>query len=159
MKQQQIDQQIAKLFNFDKVSKDLIFKKNNRYFAFTNYVIEKKSSSSRIQVIKKNPVAEQTFVHMRTAISWCIADKLRNFRMSSRICELDRRYSVLCNDIAVEQEILTKLTDPARRDIVSDKVLEKRNALRHVKKQLTNCVNWAKYWQIKGFVSNETARP
>lgn len=156
---QHASRQIEQLFKFDDINKNLILKRNNGYFAFANYIIEKNPSDTQVRVTKKNPGIEHTFLRMRTAISWCVADKLHNFSVASRIRELDRQYSVLSSDIAVEQEIVKKITDLDRRDIVFNKVLEKRNALRRVEKQLTNCVNWAKYWQTKGFVSNETARP
>lgn len=151
--------QFEDLVDLTQLSGNLIVKnKNGQYWVFGKYLITQKNKKSPVTVSKKNTAVEHTFLQMKTAISWCVADKFGNYRMSRQLRYLDQQKQMISDNLSVETEMLKTLQDADRREILSNKVIEKRNALCYVENQLTNCVNWAKYWQIKGFIQNETAR-
>jgi len=78
--------------------------------------------------------------------------------LSNCLQKLDQEKSAMSADVTVREAMLKQIQDPDRREIVRFKLSTKKANLRLVENRLTKCVNLAKYWQIQGFNSNETAR-
>jgi hypothetical protein len=61
-------------------------------------------------------------------------------------------------DIAARQALVRQITNAERREATQLKITTKKTSINQIEKQLTKCVNLAKYWQIQGFNRDETAR-
>jgi hypothetical protein len=91
-------------------------------------------------------------------MSWCIADKYGKLDLATAIVTLDQQRYTILNNVKVRQHLAKKIQDPVRKEIVELKIANKKTGLVQIENQLTKCVNLAKYWQIKGFNCDETAR-
>jgi hypothetical protein len=97
------------------------------------------------------------FANKRTAISWCIADKINHLNLASQILNLDRKQQILEADINVRKNLGNKGRTEDFAEIVNTKIQPKIDQHRMVQAELEKCINSAKYIQIRGF-NNETAR-
>ena len=93
----------------------------------------------------------------RTALSWCIADKFKDYNLANDILILDNKLTGLTNDINARATIADRSSRPDFRENVGTKLETKMIHKKIVENQLTNCVNLAKYLQQRGF-NNETQR-
>jgi hypothetical protein len=97
------------------------------------------------------------FATTRTALSWCIADKNKAYNTARELLEIDNKLNSLNNDIAIRAAIGDRSKRPEFRESIGTKLETKIIHKKQLENQLTNCVNWAKYCQQRGF-NNETAR-
>jgi hypothetical protein len=97
------------------------------------------------------------FSATRTALSWCIADKYKDYNLSKDILLLDNKLAGLTNDINARVSIADRSSKPDFREYVATKLETKLIRKKIVENQLNNCVNMAKYLQQRGF-TNETQR-
>lgn len=97
------------------------------------------------------------FSSTRTAMSWCIADKNKLYTLARDILHLDIKLRSLNSDINVRANIADRSKEPQFRETIGTKLESKIIRKKMVEEQLTKCVNWAKYIQLKGF-NNETIR-
>jgi len=97
------------------------------------------------------------FNSSRTALSWCIADKYKDYNLAKDILLLDNKLSFLTNDITTRATLADRSNRPDFRESVGTKLESKIIQKKIVENQLTNCVNLAKYLQQRGF-DNETQR-
>lgn len=133
-----------------------ILKDSNEYMVFGCYRVIKQPKKHSVAVYKHS-VLLQEFSSLRTALSWCIADKHNQYTLSQDIIRLDVSKNMLESDLAVRQPLGLKITDPKLRESVMLKIDTRKRRLSEVTEQLDKCVNLAKYWQTRGF-NNETAR-
>ena len=61
-------------------------------------------------------------------------------------------------DVLNEPKNLKGYRGDERKEVAHLKLITKKTTIDTVEKQLTKCVNLAKYWQIQGFNRDETAR-
>ena len=141
---------------FDQIRNNLIFCDNDQYYAFNIYQIVKNSNGT-VDVIKGR-FDPKTFSSFRIALSWCIADKYQQLNLAYRLIQLDREKLRISADIAARQSLVRRITNSERREAAQLKITTKKTSIIQVEKQLTKCVNLAKYWQIQGFNRDETAR-
>jgi len=97
------------------------------------------------------------FHSTRTALSWCIADKNRYYERAQELLNIDHKLSTLTQDIAVRAALGDRSRDPQLRETILVKLETKIIHKKQLENRLANCVNWAKYYQQRGF-ENETAR-
>jgi hypothetical protein len=97
------------------------------------------------------------FGSTRTALSWCIADKYKNFNLARTILETDNKLNTLTNDINTRASLADRSRRVEFRDTVEIKLESKIINKKKLENQLNKCVTWAKYCQQRGFI-NETAR-
>jgi hypothetical protein len=102
-----------------------------------------------------NPVGE--FGSTRTAVSWCVADKYRNYNLARDILNTDNRLSAVTNDVFVRMGVASRSKRPEFRESVDTKLETKIIRRKELEQQLSKYVNLAKYLQQRGF-DNETAR-
>lgn len=124
------------------------------YLVFGAYRISPCSGWFRVT---KHGVERPDFGSLRSALSWCIADKHNQCRLGSEIERLDAAKSLLQDDLAVREPLAKKVRDPGLRESVLLKLDTRRRRLVAVGQQLDKCINLAKYWQLRGF-NNEIAR-
>ncbi len=152
---QQAMQRLEKLLEQDleSLKKTAIIKDGKRFYAFDRYTIEPEFQQYRVT---KYSCDIGLFDSLRTATSWCIADKYNQIKLGMELQRLDQNKALLINDITAREIINRKMQDPIRREIINVKLATKKTQLRDISEQLDKCVNLAKYWQIRGF-NNETA--
>jgi hypothetical protein len=97
------------------------------------------------------------FSSTKTALSWCIADKFKNYNLARNILQLDNKLTSLINDINVRAKIGDKSNQPLFRETIGTKLETKIIHKKKLENELVICVNRAKYLQQQGF-NNETVR-
>ena len=140
----------------DLLKQNIIYCDDGKYHVFTQYTIDKQLNDTYLTC--KQHQDPKTFSALRFAMSWCIADKYGKLDLATAIVNLDQQRYTILNNVKVRQHLAKKIQDPVRKEIVELKIANKKNGLVQIENQLTKCVNLAKYWQIKGFNCDETAR-
>jgi hypothetical protein len=102
-----------------------------------------------------NPVGE--FSSTRTAVSWCVADKYRNYNLARDILRTDNRLSAVSNDVFVRMGVANKSKRAEFRESIDTKLETKIIRKKELEHELSKYINLAKYLQQRGF-DNETAR-
>lgn len=122
--------------------------------AFGKYTITKNQTS--YQVYRSATLAAEPSSG-KVAISWCVADKYGKDALAQQLVSLDLEIERRLNDIEHYKHILAVSQDTAKKYVISDRLFESHARLKYAKEHLEECVNLAKYWQLKGF-RDETAR-
>lgn len=141
---------------YDQVKQNIIIKDNGVYYVFDAYTI--KTVDKNTFIVEKTCHDPKTFGVLKSAISWCIADKFGQLGLSIRIQHLDQLRSAMLDDLQVRQELAKNIKDSDRKEAIEYKIRFKKHSFELVEKQLSKCINLAKYWQIKGFNRDETSR-
>jgi len=151
-----IVQKLARMVEQDlpSLAKNIIVPANDGYEAFGVYHICKNRGRFRVE---KYAAIVGDFSHMRTALSWCVADKYHQHRLADDILRLDQVHQTLGDDLQVRTRLAQSLKPANRAEAIKIKIDRKRMAIEDVKFRLDKCINLAKYWQLRGF-NNETAR-
>lgn len=136
------------------LAKNIIVPADKGYQVFGVYNILKSRGLYRVEKYSK-PVGD--FSQMRTALSWCVADKYQQHRLAENILRLDQVHQALGDDLHIRSRIAQNIRPAQRAEAIKIKIDRKRMAVEDIKFQLDKCVNLAKYWQLRGF-NNETAR-
>jgi hypothetical protein len=98
-----------------------------------------------------------TFHSTKTALSWCIADKHNAYNTARELLTVDNKLTALTQDINARAAIGDRSKSPELRETILTKLESKIIHKKQLENQLTKCVDWAKYMQLRGF-DNETAR-
>jgi hypothetical protein len=100
----------------------------------------------------------ETVIHVfgskRAAVSWCVADKYRQYQLAFDILTLDRKKQLLGADIHCRRTLGERSRQESFYEIVNTKLANKLNAYDLVNSELEKCISRAKYLQLRGF-SNE----
>jgi hypothetical protein len=158
MKKTAIIQRLEKIVEseFNLLKDNTILWDNDQYHAFEQYTISKNNDGTFNTV--KHLHEPKVFSSLKVALSWCIADKYHYTELAFSILKLDQERKRLSNDVTVRVAMLQRIQDLDRRETAQLKVKTKKNRLDNVNNHLTKCVNLAKYYQIRGFNRDETAR-
>lgn len=150
MKRQQAIQRLEQILerDFNDLEKNIIVADGRRYLAFGRYSIDPRSG---IWTVSKYTSYIGEFSSLRSALSWCIADKYNQYQLQKNIFRLDSHKLLLEADIHVRSAM--KISAESKMM----KVDSRRYRLQQLEFQLDKCINQAKYWQIRGF-NNETQR-
>lgn len=135
--------------------KDAIIPMDNGYLVFGAYQIQPIKNQKFVVRHYDNAVAE--FGSKRSAISWCIAEKYRQYKLSQDIVALDSKKYQLESDIRSRQRVAERSRRQEFYDTVSAKLEPKISYYNAVSAELEKCLYSAKYLQYRGF-NNETAR-
>lgn len=140
--------------DFESAKQNLIFSTDNGYQVFDRYTILKKQNTVTVTEYAGNPAI---FTSVRTALSWCIADKYNQIKLANEIKRLDEKRWRLRNDVSFSQKLTSIFKDPETRETALLKLETKQALLHNVETGLEKCANLAKYWQLRGF-NNEIER-
>lgn len=132
----------------------MILDQGGRLFLFGRYLVESTQSGTGVW---RNDDFLAEFTSKRSALSYCVADRQRDYNLARRILQLDTTKRILGDDISMRKSLLTRSTNTRTRDTVAAKLQQKDSNLRSVISQLEKCISRAKYLQLRGFI-NETAR-
>jgi len=149
--------EIEKLFKLelDSVLGDIIWKnKAGDYLVFNRYKIIKDKTSC---IVLQQDLEVGTFSSTKTALSWCIADKYKNYRLARDILSMDAKLVSLIADIKTRANLADRSNDAKFQEIVETKLETKIIHKKQLETQLDKCINWAKYWQQRG-LNNEIVR-
>jgi hypothetical protein len=153
MNEMDIDKAFRK--EFPNITTNLIFQNEaGEYEVFGRYVIKKEKNVCRVYC---SATDAGTFSSTKTALSWCIAAKFSNYNLARDILNLDKKLMALTNDINTRANVAERSKNSLFRETVETKLETKIIHKKQVEQQLTKCVNYAKYYQQKGF-NNETVR-
>jgi hypothetical protein len=151
------DQEFERLFRqeFKSIAPNLIWPSDDGYEVFGHYKIQPKSHGYNVFCgITEVGVFNST----RAALSWCIADKNRDYNTAREILRTDNKLTALKNDINARAAIGDSSRDPSLREIILTKLESKIIQKKMLENQLNKYVNWAKYTQQQRGFNNETAR-
>lgn len=137
--------------NIDKL---IIEDEHGGLIAFGKYYIE---STKTAHVVRTWDRVIHNFSSRRAALAWCSADKFNQYTLASMILICDRKKQSLAADIYTRKSLGERGKHEMFYEIVNTKVQTKIDRYNSVSAELENCVNRAKYIQIRGF-NNETAR-
>ena len=138
----------------DSAKNNLIFTTNEGYSVFDIYKLIKQGTE--IEISKHHNVIG-VFSSTRTAISWCIVDKYKQYRLSDEIQQLDLSRKRLRDDVETSNLHMHKFKNSFAREIAELKLDTKKSLLGVIEQRLDKCANLAKYWQLRGF-NNEIER-
>ena len=157
-KQEKILQKLQKIveLELEQLKSNMIMVQDNQYHVFDQYTI-KKSANDNYSVARKRR-EDKIFSTLPVAFSWCIADKHQNSTLAYAIQNLDQERARIAADLFVREALLKQIKDPSRREITHIKISTKKQGLKSVENRLAKCVSLAKYYQIRGFNCDETAR-
>ena len=153
MKEIDIDKAFRK--EFPKIIPNLIFQNEDGSFeVFGKYLIKKDKA---VYYVYCFGTTIGVFSSTKAALSWCIAAKFSNYNLARDILILDNKLRSLTNDITARVNVAERSKNPLFRETVETKLETKIIHKKQVEQQLTKCVNYAKYYQQKGF-NNENVR-
>ena len=157
-KQEQILQKLQQIVesDFDQLKSNVIIAQDNQYHVFDQYIIDK--VPDKTYRVAKNRYVDKNFSTLPVALSWCIADKHQKTNLAYSIQKLDQERVRIAADVFVRETLLKNIKDPDRREITYIKITAKKQGLTAVENRLAKCVSLAKYYQIRGFNRDETAR-
>lgn len=129
--------------------------RNNVYDVFNRYELHKTANGAEVRLKRGDTI--HTFSSVKSALSWCIAERYQQSNLAKTILETDQQMFRYECDVAVSGGILSKVKDTSRKETLKLKHEHKCELLKDAKIRLEKCTNLAKYWQIRGF-SNEIER-
>lgn len=155
MKNQEIEQFVRA--ELKEVMPNMIWRdENGDYEVFGRYIISK--VSSHLYEVNIHATCVGRFNSTKTALSWCIADKYKNYNLAREILTVDNILGNLTNDIFIRAAMANKTKKTQFREDIETKLETKIIRKRELETQLDKCVKRAKYLQQRGF-NNETSRP
>ena len=152
-----IDREISReiLKEFPTLEHNSIWKNSDGdYTVFGRYSIVKESAGYRVHCALTDVGVFHT---TKSALSWCIADKFKQYNVARDLIQLDNNLYHLTVDIGTRAAIGDRTKDSDQREIILTKLENKILKKKEIENRLAKCVNWAKYYQQRGF-DNETAR-
>ena len=136
------------------LERHIITEDQGRYTLFGDYEIRSNQDEAHVY---HNGDLKFIASSLRAAVSWCVAEKHRRHELSNEISRLDQQQHRVQRDINNTRMMLPRISSTELRSSVSDKLRRKEQVLEDVKIRLSNCIDRAKYIQIRGF-NDEIAR-
>lgn len=124
------------------------------YLVFEIYSLQPDGGAWRVC---KHGDLQAVMTGLRSAISWCVADKYDQHSLSTEIRNLDQHKLFLESAIRTRGTLNRRIKNATLSEAVLAKIDTRRRRLQEVDQRLAKCINVAKYWQLRGF-NNETAR-
>ena len=152
------DQDFERLFRqeFRDIMPNTIWQ-NDRgvYEAFGRYRIEPERPGYRVFC---SATDVGVFSTTRAALSWCIADKHRAYNTARELLTVDNKLAALTQDINTRAAMGDRSRDPVFRETILVKLESKIIQKKQLENQLTNCINWAKQIQSRGFAEEKNKK-
>lgn len=124
------------------------------YSVFDRWQIERHEHA--VNVMRHGEKLHRFFT-LRSALSWCTAQKYGQEQLALEITRLDRDLERLHATNQVQRSIVKGITNQERRSIVLVKQQETHLKLETALRRMQRCVSRAKYLQQRGF-NDEIAR-
>jgi hypothetical protein len=91
------------------------------------------------------------FSSRRSAISWCVAQKYRQYHLAQAIEQHDADRLRMLTDITQQQQLANRSQDWNYKQRVLTKTQGQKYRLQHVERELKKYTTQAKYLQLRGF--------
>jgi hypothetical protein len=140
--------------DIEQLAKNAILPDGPGYNVFEIYSIQ---PTQGLWNVSRRGIEISVMTSLKSALSWCIADKYHQTRLSTDIIALDQQCRLTQSDIFVRSSLQKNIRDRDHIEAVNMKIYTRQLRLKSLSKRLEICVNQAKYLQIRGF-NNETAR-
>jgi len=124
------------------------------YTVFGRYSLVKEAAGFRVHCSLSDI---GIFHSSRSALSWCIADKFKQYNVARELIQLDNNLHHLTIDINTRAAIGERVKNAEQREIILTKLESKILKKKEIENRLSKYINRAKYYQQRGF-DNETAR-
>lgn len=103
-------------------------------------------------------VQDQVFVHgfstLKTAVTYCVFDKNKQYKELKRIIELDSLLGGI--DVAISQhEKLAEKTHDEYKSVYLAKLIEGKLKKRAMTQEINSYINISKHWQSRKFKENQ----
>jgi len=132
----------------------IIRNKHGQYDVFGIYQIQRNQHGASVWY--KQELTKQ-FGSVKSAVSWCIAEKYKKYNLARDIEQSDIDVTRLENDVIISQGIIPRIKNFDTYIISHAKLENKKAHLSQAQDRLAKCINLAKYFQIRGF-NDELAR-
>ena len=152
-----IDKEFERQFRqeFPTMLANTIFKNEDGvYEVFDRYKIYPEKPGYRVECYATEV---GKFSSTRSALSWCIADKYRDYNLARHILHTDTRLEAVNNDIYARVGAANRSKRVEFKENIDIKLEPKIIRKKQLEEQLSKYVNSAKYLQQRGF-DNEIAR-
>ena len=123
---------------------------NGEYQVFGRYRIAKEAVGYKVYCSLSDV---GVFHSTRSALSWCIADKFHQYNTARELLQLDNNLHYLTVDIAARAALANSSKTEDQHEIILTKLENKIVQKQEIENRLAICVNWAKYYQQRGFTS------
>jgi hypothetical protein len=148
-----IDKELLK--EFPTLEHNSIWKNSEgNYTVFGRYSLVKEAVGFRVHC-SLNDIG--IFHSSRSALSWCIADKFKQYNIARELIQLDNNLYHLTTDINTRAAVGERVKNAEQREIILTKLESKILKKKEIENRLSKYINQAKYYQQRGF-DNETAR-
>jgi hypothetical protein len=148
-----IDKELLK--EFPTLEHNSIWKNSEgNYTVFGRYSLVKEAAGFRVHCSLSDI---GIFHSSRSALSWCIADKFKQYNIARQLIQLDNDLHHLTADINTRATIGERVKNAEQREIILTKLESKILKKKEIENRLSKYINRAKYYQQRGF-DNETAR-
>jgi hypothetical protein len=124
------------------------------YTVFGRYSLVKEAAGFRVHCLLNNI---GIFHSSRSALSWCIADKFKQYNIARELIQLDNNLHHLTVDINTRAAVGDRVKSADQREIILTKLESKILKKKEIENRLSKYINQAKYYQQRGF-DNEIAR-
>jgi len=127
---------------------------DGEYEVFGRYKIARQPNGYRVMCYATDV---GVFSSTKTAVSWCVADKYRDYNLARDILHTDTRLDAIATDIITRIAAANRSRRADFKESIDTKLEPKIIRKKQLEKQLDKLVNSAKYLQQRGF-DNEIAR-
>tara|TARA_R110000868_G_scaffold253770_1_gene510394 strand:+ start:266 stop:739 length:474 start_codon:yes stop_codon:yes gene_type:complete len=127
------------------VAKNIIVKRKEDYVVFEEYRIIKEAEDRF--TVTDSYGQQTTFLSSRNALSYCIFLKNRKYDQAQLLIRLDTLLQRKLFDVEVAKNILNSSQDADRKFTALARVEIDIETSKDIRKQITECVNNAKYFQ------------
>lgn len=136
------------------IETDVIIPENQGFRAFGTYLI--KPNIGGIEVWQQD-IKIGNFGSQRSAISWCVADRLRQYELAQQIKDLDQRSKWTRETIEQRSSIADRSKNSEFKELIRLKIQHRRVIKTQIDAELEKCIKRTKYLQYRGF-TNDTQR-
>ena len=137
-----------------RLQSDIIMKSAHGYRAFGAFDVEQQNN---VFSVSRNGSHCGYFSSAKVALSYCIAEKSRQFNLGIRIQQLDQHVASARQSVSSRKHIMDQVRDLGAREIIQTKIQHRRQQQHELESQLEDCVKQAKYLYLRG-LNNETQR-
>jgi hypothetical protein len=150
-------QQYKRILNseLEQIKQVVIWKDDNgECHLFSRYKVRTLNNK---HIVSKYDTDIRAFDRLLSAISWCVADNMGRYDVSTEIKRLDALLTTMADDVYVRTDSLKNCKDSEQAEIIRLKIDTKNQQKREVEEKLKYFFKETKAWQSRGF-TNELKR-
>lgn len=142
-----IKRKIKKLY--EKERENIIIKQGNSYILYNSYKI---TNIDNLWEVIYNHECIHKFAMSSSALSWCLADREKQYMLADNLINSDQKLQNKRIDIIRRRRYLKNVTDPDRKAIALTRISNDVYKCKAIKIEIGLYVQMTKYIEIKGFI-------